>query len=196
MSKPTPPHSYSRYIQRALLAGSIAAVVLAGLVLLGWYFSPVAQFNRARSVWEHRAVGHYRLMIERPQIWCMQDVEVRNETIVDVIENNCPIESLTVSSLYDRIADLDGMQTDAFLPLSMCTCRSELQARVSYHPELSYPTGVTITEIREVNWREFSCWRALVLQEDLPTCDLPPALAQPRITHISLIPLSPVSSSE
>lgn len=190
------PHPYSWQLRRALIAGSITAIVVAMIAVVGWQRSPAAEFNRARAAWQRNAVAHYRLVIERPQIWCQQDVEVQNEQIVTVIENNCPIESLTVSMLYDRIADLDGLQTDAFLPVNLCTCRSELQARVRYDPDLSYPIGVTITEVREVNWRELSCWQALLRQEELPICDLPPALAQPRITHISLIPLSPVSATE
>lgn len=190
------PHRFQWHMFWALLLGSGLTLLLWLLGMVGWYVSPAAEFNRARSAWQAQPVPHYRLVIERPQIWCQQDVEVRYEQIAQVIENTCPIESLTVSTLFQRIADLDGQRTDAFLPRNLCTCTSALQASVVYDSEQSFPREVTIVEQRGINWRELSCWRDLLLLEPLPACDLPPALAQPRITHISLIPLVPVSSTD
>ncbi len=190
------PHFFQWHMGRALLLGSGLAMLLGLLGSVGWYVSPAAEFNRARSAWQAQPVPHYRLVIERPQIWCQQDVEVYHEQITQVIENTCPIESLTVTTLFQRIAALDGQRTEAFLPTNLCTCTSALQASVVYDPVQSFPREVTIVEQRGINWQELSCWRALLLFEPLPACDLPPALAQPRITHISLIPLVPLSSTE
>ncbi|NJO05241.1 MAG: hypothetical protein HC876_06795 [Chloroflexaceae bacterium] len=181
--------SYYWYLGWILSVGTVLAVLIGVIGGVAWQYSSVHAFIRARNAWEANAVPHYRLVIERPQIWCQQDVEVMNEQIVHVIENNCPIESLNVSMLFDRIADLDGYEAADLFPVDTCPCRSVLDANVVYDPEYGYPTEVIIQETRTVSWREPGCWRMVLAQEELPACALPVAMAQPRITHILLIPL-------
>lgn len=181
--------SYRWHVGFALAASTCLAVLMSLIGAIAWQRSDNHQFMQAWQHWQSNPVPRYRLVIERPLLWCQQDVAIRNERIVDVLQNDCPIESLTVSTLFQRIAQLDGRATEYLFPIDVCTCHSELNASVVYDETYAYPAEVTIIETRRVDWQEPACWRMLVAGEQLPDCELPVAMAQPRITTISLIPL-------
>jgi hypothetical protein len=180
---------YQRYIGWALLAGVLMALVIGVIGALGWYFAPMATFREAQERWQQQPVPHYRLVIERPSLACQQDVEVRHEQIVRVFEHTCPIELLTMTDLFERIANLDGMSNFSFISQGVCACQSELHAHVVYDTDLGYPTRVGIADRRTINMFEESCWQRLLMQGSLPECNVPFLPGDPRITNISLTPL-------
>jgi hypothetical protein len=180
---------YQRYIWWSLLAGSIVAALVGVLGTAAWHTAPGRDFERAREHWEAQPIERYRLIIDRPPINCKQDVEVRNERIVRVLTDTCPIRLLTVEDLFDRIAMLDGLDTERFSPSGVCACSSVLNAEVMYHPDLGYPVRVGITDRRTLDWSKQACWRHMLREGGLPECDASFIASKPRITEISLIPL-------
>jgi hypothetical protein len=173
----------------ALLAASVIAAMLGGGALVAWHFSPAHQFHTARTRWQQQPIPHYRLIIERPSLNCRQDVEVRNEQIVRTMVHNCPIELLTMTDLFDRIAWLDGLHSTMNFPGGGCGCESYLRAYVVYHPEHAYPVEVGISDRRRFNWREPACWQHMLTHGALPECDATFLFGQPRITNITLTAL-------
>jgi hypothetical protein len=180
---------YQRYVWWSLLAGVLVALVVGVVGALGWYFAPMTTFHEAQARWRERPVPHYRLVIERPSLACQQDVEVRHEQIVRVFEHTCPIEMLTMTDLFERIAQLDGMSNFSFISQGVCACQSELHAHVVYDSELGYPSEVGIADRRTINMFAQSCWQYLLMQGSLPECNVPFVPGDPRITNISLTPL-------
>lgn len=181
--------SYTQTLVWSLLAGSAAAIVLAVGCLVAWQTAPITIFRDVRQAWDAAPVPHYRLIIQRPSLHCQQDVEIINEQIVQVFEHSCPIEMLTMSELLDRIAWLDGLDNfDSFM-VADCPCESQLNATVAYDADTSYPTEVNVSDRRIFNWHNTACWRHFLTQGQLPECDAPFFVAQPRMTTISLIPL-------
>jgi hypothetical protein len=173
----------------SLLTSSILTALLGVVALLAWQSSPMQEFQAARARWADNPLPHYRLVIERPSLSCQQDVEIINEQIVNVIEHNCPIEMLTMTDLYERIDMLDGQPNFAFFPSGGCGCMGELNAHISYHPELGYPQQVGIADRRVFELGNTTCWRQVLTRGELPECDLPVLFGESRITNISLTPL-------
>jgi hypothetical protein len=180
---------YQRYLWWSLLLGSTVAALVGVLSAAVWQVAPSREFERARTHWQAQPVERYRLIIDRPPINCKQDVEVHNERIVDVRVDTCPIRLLTVNDLFDRIAMLDGLDTERFSPTGVCTCSSVLNAEVNYHPELGYPVQVGISDRRTLDWSKHACWQHVLREGQLPECDAGFLTSKPRITEISLIPL-------
>lgn len=181
--------SYPLHIAWALLIGGAVATILGAGLVAAWHFTPINQFQTAREYWQTNPLPRYRLVIERPSLNCQQDVIIHNEQIAEVIEHNCPIELLTMTTLFDRIARLDGFANSGRFPADSCTCQSELHADVVYDPLLYYPSEVTISDRRVVQWNEQNCWRQIVLDGGLPECNDPFLFGQPRVTNISVTPL-------
>lgn len=182
---------YLRAAARAVLAGALVLLLVGGLALLAWQYAPTQVFAAARQHWNAAPIPHYRLVIERPTLNCQQDVEVQNERIVQVFEHNCPIEMLTMTDLFDRIAWLDGLASFGMFTPNACSCESKLNATVAYENRLGYrvPARVGIADQRIVPWGERVCWQHLLTHGALPECDVPFLSGQPRITNISLTPL-------
>lgn len=181
---------YQRYVWLSLLAGSAIAVLVAGAGLLAWQTAPMRVFAEARERWSVHPIPRYRLIIERPSLHCQQDVEVEDERIVQVFRHDCPIEMLTVTALFERIADLDGSEPfGLFASAEACGCEAVLDAQVVFDATHGYPVEVGIADRRKVGWQEASCWRYMLVNGALPACDVPLLFTQPRLTTIQVIPL-------
>lgn len=185
-------HTYLRWCGVALLAG-LVAMLLVGLGLyLGWQVTPRHLFETARTNWATEPLQRYRLIIERPSLRCQQDVIVQDEEIVEVLADNCPIELLTMTELYDRIARLDGLSSGSQSPPGICGCEWQLRAEIRYAPDLRYPVQVAVSDQRVIDWAEEACWEHLLIYHELPACEVPLQGSAPRITNVVLIPLIPM----
>jgi hypothetical protein len=182
---------YFRAAARAVLAGALVLLLVGVLALVAWQYAPTQVFAAARAHWDSSPIPRYRLVIARPSLNCQQDVEVHNERIVRVFEHNCPIEMLTMTDLFDRIAWLDGLESFGMFTPNACACESRLNATVAYEERLGYrlPSKVGIADQRVVAWGERVCWQHMLTHGKLPECDIPFLSGQPRITTISLTPL-------
>jgi hypothetical protein len=174
----------------ALLAGTALALVLAAVGGIYWQSSPAQVFAEARAYWQENPVPRYRLVIERPMLNCQQDVIVEHEQIVpDTGQNSCPIETLTMTGLFDRVARLDGEEHIEFFSSGRCVCQSVLRATVFYDQELGYPSEIGIADQRVFDWDNSACWQHMLLHGKLPDCNARFLFPQPRITNVSLTPL-------
>lgn len=181
---------YRRYVWLSLLNGSAIAILVSVTGLLAWQTAPMSLFAQARAHWRMHAIPHYRLIIERPSLHCKQDVEVQHERIVQVFRHDCPIEMLTVTGLFQRIAELDGSEPfGLFIDTNRCGCETVLHAQAAFDRTYGYPVEVGISDQRKINWSEASCWRYAFIYGKLPECDAPLLPGQPRMTQIQVIPL-------
>lgn len=180
---------YNVHIGRALLASLLVATIVSVGMILGWQTAPLREFNEARDEWLNDPIPRYRLVIERPSLHCQQNVVIQNERIIEIIEDTCPIELLTMTDLYDRIGRLDGLASVTRFPTGMCGCEWELNAHITYDHANGYPAQVAISDRRTIDWTERSCWQHFVVNGEFPECDVPFLFGQPRITNVSIIPM-------
>lgn len=181
--------AYTWYMGWAVVVGSVTAAIVGAGALFAWHTAPAIRFAQAEAYWRTRPIPHYRLVIERPSLHCQQDVEVIDEQIVQIYEDTCPIELLTMTELFERIARLDGDEPFGMFATEACGCAPTLNAYVTYDTRLSYPREIGIADQRRVDWLAPDCWQYILVNGGLPECDFPLLSGPPRITNVVLTPL-------
>ncbi|MFO7168862.1 MAG: DUF6174 domain-containing protein [Chloroflexota bacterium] len=170
-----------------------AALLLSALgAALVWQpFSSRRMTEEAQRRWSARPLDHYLLKIEDQyrlpsrMIRCLQDVEVRGETVVRVVQNTCRRPAQTVSSLFQQIiAQSEPVRCIAF----GCACDLAVDLRATYDRQMGYPRSVSISWVTRPNWHHADFWHAGRQLGKMPRCSQT-ATPIDRTLTVALVPL-------
>lgn len=149
-----------RLIARLAMA-ALAAALLATAVLCGALARPRqdraaarlaaigGEVDAARRRWLDREPAHYRLVVERSDVWlglCRQELEVRGGQIVAVARDSCRSVQAppTVGALFYTI---ERYVREPQCGPGGCACDGYVVPDVEYDPALGFPRHVRL-------WRE------------------------------------------
>jgi hypothetical protein len=127
-----------------------------------------AELDEARTRWSMRPFSHYRLLLRDKR--CLQDIEVRNERVVQVEPNNCEPPPRTVSDLFTLI-QRDGEIATTCIALG-CACDDVITVRAVYDPSLGYPSSIEVRLTARPNPRHPDYWSELFEKRKIPDCSL------------------------
>ncbi len=99
--------------RRRRLLGCLVSPLLCGFMLVCLYSGidiradPIRDqlgiLDAARTLWAAQRISHYRMLVKMGT--CQHEVEALNEKVVQTYQNTCQEPDVTVSALFDRIAD-------------------------------------------------------------------------------------------
>ena len=166
-------HRHALLVRRNVAIAGAALLVLSLLGALLWRLLTPAydkQFTAATTRWESRSFSHYRLVMQAPG-WCRVDVEVRDEQVVAIFQNTCPIGVRTVTGLFELIKQLDGNPETRHCAPAGCGCIEVQFAQVVYDDQFGFPRTTQLRRQREPNWPLF---RRYLPSRGLSLCLTPP----------------------
>jgi hypothetical protein len=171
-----------------------ALLALLALVMAGCGSLADTRHNAALRRWQAQPIGHY-LLRTREEVGgriCGQTVEVRDEAVVQILNNTCTHPTLwTISWLFEYAARSQAAveRCARYESDSGCICRDAIDVQVEYEPALGYPGSITIRQAWQPAWQSTGYWRYILRHAELPNCTPPFSDLGRRITVRDIRPL-------
>jgi hypothetical protein len=164
--------SAPRPIARRLVIGTSLIICMATIVF-AWMFWPTSAWARARELadaeqrWALRPFGHYQLKVSDKN--CPQQIEIRNERVLNVAPNRCDAPPRTITNLFEMIRR-DGSVSYSCI-YQGCICDDVIHIQAIYDQSLGFPSWILVRIRAEPNWRHPEFWAAAWKTKQLPSCD-------------------------
>jgi hypothetical protein len=147
------------YLLYSLFAGCLALLLGSSAVMLSRVPFDTRELDTARSRWAARPFSHYRLELEYGALgYCRQTIEVQHERVVAELQNTCSEPALTVSALFDRIAN-DIARLNGRCGPNGCECDGTIVVKAAYDARLGYPRTKRLDLNTTARWAFPEYWR-------------------------------------
>ncbi len=153
-----------RRLQWTFVLGTLVAILGCMAVQQSVLHSPAATQHllAARERWERNPLSHYTMRVEyeSTHLTCTQEVEVRDEQVVEISRNTCSsplppgapdLEGWTVTRLFERIEKYIGQYEGTCGPRG-CACNGPVRVQTRYDEARGYPRSIEIRSNSEERW--------------------------------------------
>jgi hypothetical protein len=169
-----------------ILAGSLAVLLGSGLLSLWGVWRGTFELQAARHRWAARPFSHYRLELKYGALgYCHQNIEVKADRVVAVLQDTCSVPAPTVDELFDRI-ERDFATLDGRCGPNGCACDGTIVVSAAYDPQLGFPHSKLVALNAGTRWRFADYWTRRMSGQLCTSWDL----GREIITVVSLTPLT------
>jgi hypothetical protein len=148
--------------------------------------------QQAQGRWDARPYRDYRLVvqIERLEVTCFQELNVRVGREVEVVRDTCQqswLSRMTIARMFELSERLD-LPPECFPSSSDCACQRVRVGQTEFNSELGYPVRLEWQRVLQPHWQHVDYWRTAIERRALPSCS---STVQPiRITLLHIAALN------
>lgn len=148
-------------------AGAVGFALVAGCaVLLAWPAEARVANAEARARWAARPFESYRLVTQDER--CESEVVVRRGQVNANSTDGCTMRARPIEALFELIER--DREASPVCGARGCLCELVTRVAASYHPQLGYPTEITVLASIRPLWTSAETWRVFLSTGQPPPC--------------------------